>query len=126
MKTPACLLHVPRARCLLIFDGVVDRSHATGSAGGPAVRFRSPAGPGSGVVRAPDRQVAVEVDAAEGHVGEVDAVSDRVGPGEFREEAGAQAGGLLVVEVEGVFPERVGDLEGEWKAITRRPPASMT
>ena len=89
----------------------------------------APAGPFSGVDRDPGRH-AVDADAAEGHVGEVDAESDRVGPGELREEAGAQAGGLLVVEVEGVFPGRVGDLEGEWKAspkaITCCPPASMT
>jgi hypothetical protein len=90
----------------------VDRSQAPGSAGRLPFGLGAPAGPGSGVDRAPGRQVAVEVDAAEGHVGEVDAISDRVGLGELREEAAAQAGGLLVVEVEGVFPERVGDLDG--------------
>ncbi|MFI1332659.1 hypothetical protein ACH4U7_21470 [Streptomyces sp. NPDC020845] len=63
---------------------------------------------------------------AEGHVGEVDAEADGVGFGEFEDEAVAEAGGLLVVVIEGVFPERVGDLEGEWKAMTRCPPALMT
>ena len=43
----------------------------------------------------------------------MDAVSDRVGFGELREEAG----GLLVVEVEGVFPERVGDLAGRVEGV---------
>jgi hypothetical protein len=54
--------------------------------------------------------VVLDADAAEG-LGEVDAEADGVGLGEFEDEAVAQAGGLWVVVVEGVFPERVGDLE---------------
>src|SRR5215470_1252458 len=65
----------------------------------------------SGVDWLPGRLAAVDVDAAEGHVGEVDAEADGVGLGELVDEAAAQVGGLLVVEVEDVPPERVGDLE---------------
>src|SRR6516164_2462856 len=72
----------------------------------------SPARSGiSGVDGVPGRLAAVDADAAEGHVGEVDAEADGVGLGELVDEAAAEAGGLLVVEVEGVFPERVGDLD---------------
>src|SRR5215468_3742560 len=59
----------------------------------------------------PGRLAALDADAAEGHVGEVDAEADGAGLGELVDEAAAEAGGLLVVEVEDVLPERVGDLD---------------
>src|SRR5215469_8595449 len=65
----------------------------------------------SGVDWLPGRLAALDADAAEGHVGEVDAEADGVGLGELVDEAAAEAGGLLVVEVEDVLPERVGDLQ---------------
>src|SRR5215469_7856034 len=65
----------------------------------------------SGVDGVPGRLVVLDVDAAEGHVGEVDAEADGVGLGELVDEVAAEAGGLLVVEVEDVLPERVGDLQ---------------
>src|SRR5215471_18396503 len=65
----------------------------------------------SGVDWLPGRLAALDADAAEGHVGEVDAEADGVGLGELVDEAAAEAGGLRVVEVEDVLPERVGDLQ---------------
>jgi hypothetical protein len=50
---------------------------------------RGLAGSGSVVDRAPGRH-AVDVYAAEGHVGEVDAEADGVGLGEIEDEAAAE------------------------------------
>ena len=84
----------------------------------------------SGVDGLPGRLAAVDADAAEGHVGEVDAEADGVGLGELVDEAAAEAGGLLVVDVEDVLPERWVICRGVWKAspkaITFCPPALIT
>jgi hypothetical protein len=84
----------------------------------------------AGVDGVPGRLAALDADAAEGHVGEVDAEADGVGYGEFEDEAVAEAGGLLAVVVEGVSQSGWVIWMGEWKAspkaITRCTPASMT
>jgi hypothetical protein len=59
----------------------------------------------------PDRHAAVEVDAAEDHVGEVVAEANGSGLGQFGDELEAEPGGSYVVVVKGVLPQRVGDLD---------------
>src|SRR5215475_14487038 len=65
----------------------------------------------SGAGGLPGRLVVLDADAAEG-IGEVDGEADGVGLGEFVDKAAAEARGLLVVEVEGVLPQWVTDLQG--------------